>query len=188
MSRRRNNENQWRRKLKKRIVDAMGGKCVCCGYNECLSCLTLHHLNPEEKEFTLGKMKSNPQDWEKIIRELKKCVLVCNRCHVELHEGLREIPVDAKRFDERYSKFAREFKNKCPLCGDIKSAHRKTCDKKSCMSAIRRNEKNHKNRIDWEEIDLEGLLKQFITYNAVAQFLGVSNTLIRKKAKDMGIV
>jgi len=48
--------------------------------------LTFHHRNPDEKEFTLGQIKDN--NWDKIIKELKKCDLVCFNCHMEIHEKL----------------------------------------------------------------------------------------------------
>lgn len=75
---------QWRRRTKQKAVDYKGGKCTLCGYSKCLRNLTFHHLNPSEKSFqiccTLG--------WERIKKELDKCILVCCRCHGEIEEGL----------------------------------------------------------------------------------------------------
>ena len=31
-----------------------GGKCEKCGYNKYLGALEFHHLNSEEKDFTIG--------------------------------------------------------------------------------------------------------------------------------------
>lgn len=84
--------NKWRKKTKQRIVAAMGGKCYVCGYNKCDEVLSLHHLDPSKKEFSMGAMRANPISWERIVVELKKCVMVCSNCHGEIHYGIIELP------------------------------------------------------------------------------------------------
>jgi predicted HNH restriction endonuclease len=64
----------------------MGGKCVVCGYDRCSRALEFHHLNPNEKEFTIGFNKN--MKFEKALNEAKKCKLVCSNCHREIHDGL----------------------------------------------------------------------------------------------------
>ncbi|MCD6402557.1 hypothetical protein J7L36_01765 [bacterium] len=88
-----------RKKLKAMAVEYKGGKCAICGYNKCLDCLVFHRLNPEEKDFGLST-KGLTRSWEKIKRELDKCILLCVRCHCELHAGELQLPraiVDEKR-------------------------------------------------------------------------------------------
>jgi hypothetical protein len=88
-----------RKKLKEMAARYKGGKCFICGYSRCLDCLTFHHLDPAEKDFGLSLDKLN-RSWEKIKKELDKCVLLCVRCHCELHAGLLQLPreiVDEKR-------------------------------------------------------------------------------------------
>jgi hypothetical protein len=80
---------QSRQKTKRRAVALMGGKCVICGYDRCIAALTFHHINPTEKELEFG---SYSIAWSRVEEELKKCILVCNRCHVEIHTGLISIP------------------------------------------------------------------------------------------------
>lgn len=80
---------QSRQKTKKRAVELMGGKCRICSYDRCIAALTFHHINPNEKELELG---SYSIAWSRVEKELKKCILVCNRCHVEIHAGLISIP------------------------------------------------------------------------------------------------
>lgn len=65
----------------------MGGKCIICGYDKCLSALAFHHINPWDKEFEIGSKMS----WEVIVQELKKCELVCSNCHAEIHEGFHPL-------------------------------------------------------------------------------------------------
>lgn len=53
-----NNNNYGNQKLRglKRKYEAIlkkGGKCENCGYNENISALDFHHINPEDKEFQL---------------------------------------------------------------------------------------------------------------------------------------
>mgnify|MGYP000647417744 CR=1 FL=1 len=73
-----------RRKVKLMAVDYKGGKCEKCSYNKCIGALEFHHLNPEEKDFHLGE-KGHCTSWEKVKRELDKCILVCANCHREIH-------------------------------------------------------------------------------------------------------
>lgn len=74
-----------RKEIKQKLIDYKGGKCARCGYNLCNEALEFHHLNPEEKEFTLSV---NHQSFDKLKLEADKCILLCCRCHRELHAGL----------------------------------------------------------------------------------------------------
>ena len=46
--------------------------------------MDFHHIDPEAKDFTIA---DNMTSWERILPELAKCVLLCARCHREVHEG-----------------------------------------------------------------------------------------------------
>ena len=70
--------------LKNKAISYMGGCCQICGYNKCEAALHFHHLNPHEKDFTISS-KSN---WEDIVDELDKCILLCANCHISYHNGL----------------------------------------------------------------------------------------------------
>lgn len=72
------------------MVAYKGGCCSACGYKKSLAAMDFHHLNPAEKDFEIGGLSSN---WEKIAKELDKCVLLCANCHRELHEELSLIPI-----------------------------------------------------------------------------------------------
>lgn len=62
-----------------------GGKCVVCGFDDVTrpEVFDFHHVDPREKEYTLGKMKSF--SWEHIKEELDKCILLCGNCHRTMH-------------------------------------------------------------------------------------------------------
>jgi len=82
-----------RKRIKFKAVDYKGGSCVVCGYNKCLSALEFHHLEPSEKDFHLSHAATNTWSWDRIKIELDKCVLLCCRCHREIHAGLAILPV-----------------------------------------------------------------------------------------------
>lgn len=65
-----------------------GGKCERCGYDTYLGALDFHHINPDEKDFTIGNRDFKLVD---CIIESKKCVLLCANCHREIHANLWDI-------------------------------------------------------------------------------------------------
>ena len=80
---------EWLSTQKQKAVDYKGGKCIVCGYNKCLEALEFHHKNPLEKDIKLKSAGMNrKQSFEKSKEELDKCVLLCCRCHREVHSGL----------------------------------------------------------------------------------------------------
>lgn len=83
-----------RKQLKEKAVQYLGGKCIVCGYNSCAQALVAHHLDPSKKEFNLAQ-KGYTRSWERVKAELDKCVLLCCRCHSELHCGFISLPLSA---------------------------------------------------------------------------------------------
>lgn len=69
--------------LKEILVEKAGGKCNKCGYDKCIAALDFHHRNPEEKEINVAS-SANANIAQK-LEEIKKCDLLCARCHRELH-------------------------------------------------------------------------------------------------------
>lgn len=70
---------------KKIIVQKFGGHCSVCGYKKNLSALTFHHLNPSSKFFKLDLRSLSNRKQSSIDAEIKKCILICQNCHAELH-------------------------------------------------------------------------------------------------------
>lgn len=64
--------------------------CAKCGYcnrgnsNDYIGALDFHHVNPVDKEFQLVASSMVLKN-ERIVNELNKCILLCNRCHQEIH-------------------------------------------------------------------------------------------------------
>jgi hypothetical protein len=76
-------------KRKHQSIEYKGGKCKVCGYNKYYGALEFHHLNPNEKDFGISAARSF--NFEKIKKELDKCVLVCSNCHREIHSGITTV-------------------------------------------------------------------------------------------------
>lgn len=78
-----------RKQLRDRAVKYKGGKCILCGYNRCQAALDFHHVDPTQKEFGIS-MDGITRSWERVLKELDKCVLVCSNCHREIHVGIMQ--------------------------------------------------------------------------------------------------
>ena len=77
---------RFRSNSKKKAIKHLGGKCQRCGYDKCARALQFHHIDPNEKDFQISG--SNNKSWEKIEKELEKCILVCSNCHAEIHDEI----------------------------------------------------------------------------------------------------
>lgn len=73
----------WRKRKKVELVEYKGGKCEICGYNKSYNVLQFHHINPDEKDFTISRKSYS---LERLKKEVDKCILVCANCHIEIHE------------------------------------------------------------------------------------------------------
>jgi len=74
----------------KKVYDLVGTKCWKCGYDNGLKgtpILDFHHVNPDEKKFPLGNREIAMHAWDRIVEEIEKCILLCCRCHREVHYG-----------------------------------------------------------------------------------------------------
>jgi hypothetical protein len=72
-----------RQKIKQKAIKYKGGKCEKWGYDKCEWALDFHHLDKNQKEFSLAQYLVVA--WERVQRELDKCILICSNCHRELH-------------------------------------------------------------------------------------------------------
>lgn len=124
---------QSNQRKKQRLVRIMGGKCYCCGYNKCLKALEFHHLDPNNKDFSISENAYIAFD--KAAEEVKKCVLVCANCHREIHAGLIQLPKEVNCFNEEEKKRVDQelynLKHKklfyCKDCGKIISSGAMRC-------------------------------------------------------------
>ena len=73
-----------RKKIRQMAVELKGGKCERCGYNRCIEALEFHHINPSRKDFNVSQ-RGYTRSWERVVKELEKCIMLCANCHRELH-------------------------------------------------------------------------------------------------------
>ncbi len=78
-------------KLRQMAREHGGGKCEICGYNKCSRALVFHHLDPKTKKFGVSD-KGLTRSWEKTKAEIEKCILLCSNCHMEIHDGITQLP------------------------------------------------------------------------------------------------
>lgn len=173
---------RWRKNTKRRLLEAMGGKCIICNYSRCDAALDFHHKDPEEKDFSLGAARASIKNWKQLVEEVKKCVILCAICHREYHEGLVKIPDIQIEFDKRFEDY-KEFDKQesltpCLICGKLKNKENVTC---SASCAARRRSK-----IDWSTVELKELIKDN-PITKIAEQLGVSDVAVHKRLKKLGL-
>jgi hypothetical protein len=59
------------------------GGCILCGYNKSPAALDFHHLEKDKKGWGIGTMMYG--NWDVLMREIDKCILLCSNCHREIH-------------------------------------------------------------------------------------------------------
>lgn len=80
-----------RKKVREMAINYKGNKCMVCGYNRCIQALEFHHIGNSQKDFGISD-KGYTRSWEKVKKEIDKCVLLCANCHRELHVGITQLP------------------------------------------------------------------------------------------------
>ncbi len=82
-------DRRWQQKARKerkqKLIDLLGGQCSKCGYKRCNAALDFHHL--EDKNFGISNF-GLCRSWEKLVKEVKKCILLCKNCHTEMHHNM----------------------------------------------------------------------------------------------------
>lgn len=99
--------DMWAKKI--RAINYIGGKCAKCGDNNIFH-LCFHHL--KDKDFELSHILSHR--WSIILNEIKKCELLCNNCHHELHYSENVVDESLRKNKEIYLEYK---ETKCIMCG-----------------------------------------------------------------------
>ena len=64
--------------------------CKVCGYSKktherfTTEALDFHHYR-KNKKHNVGNMIRDGFSWKNILKEIKKCIVICCRCHAEVH-------------------------------------------------------------------------------------------------------
>ena len=170
---------EWRRRAKIELVQYKGGKCERCGYDKCIDALEFHHLNPDDKDFTVsGKSWSI----EKLKNEVDKCILVCSNCHKEIHVETRH-KLEANKSDEKifvYKKKEIKEKPKCKICDNKCKTSASVYCSNECFDIGRAENIPTKT-------DFVFKLKELHNFVQIGKYYNVSDNSIRKWCKKYDI-
>lgn len=197
------------RNRKKRRIEIVygitGTACWKCGYDigeNSYKMLDFHHIR--DKKFALSAREITNLCWEKVYSEMKKCVLLCCRCHREQLFGIiseEEIfgifnnkwkEIHSLRSDEELKNiipkkikvFQRNeirqiIKKYCSVCGK-KIRHMGLC--KDCHGIKQR-------RVEWPSKEiLLACLTNKKSWCSIGRKYGVSDNAVRKWARRYGII
>ena len=64
-------------RMKKYLCDK---KCEMCGEND-IVVLDFDHIIPKNKSFSIASGIRNGKNWDDILKEIKKCRILCANCH-----------------------------------------------------------------------------------------------------------
>lgn len=68
---------EWLREYKSRLV-------CSCGEDH-IACLEFHHPDPAEKEIAVSQAITDGWSRERVLQEIKKCIVLCANCHRKIH-------------------------------------------------------------------------------------------------------
>jgi hypothetical protein len=167
-------KNRWIDR-KKKAIGLFGGKCSRCGYHKNYAAFDFHHVNPSEKEFDWRKLRL--KKWESVVKELKKCCLLCKNCHAEVHNPGAAL-TDSKT-DNNFLNIEITSTGRCPQCSS--DVFGTTYCSVGCSSASRRKVK----RPNRDEL---AKMIETSNYCAIARRYKVSDNAVRKWAKNYGLL
>jgi hypothetical protein len=81
-------KNQARRKERREwYLNILSTKfCIVC-QEATPECLSWHHLDPKEKDDGVPQLLNSFRSKERILKEMDKCVVLCENCHRKVHSG-----------------------------------------------------------------------------------------------------
>ena len=85
--------SEWRRRVKRRLVERAGGACELCGFDDHPAALHFHHLDPASKAFSISR-EGTTRSYAEVEAEADECVLVCANCHAKIEAGAAERSIE----------------------------------------------------------------------------------------------
>lgn len=111
-------------KIKEYFIDFLGGQCNICGSRETLE---FDHINSKDKKFAISKFLTYSK--KVIFKELKKCQLLCKKCHI--YKTIQDLGYEvAKGTHGNISAYKYCGPPKCNLCKEANRKYRKIYYKK----------------------------------------------------------
>ena len=170
------------RRNKRKAIEYKGGKCNKCGYNKCINALDFHHRDPTIKDKNWDRIRA--RNWDKIVKEIDKCDLLCSNCHRELHDKIF-VP---KYYLKNIGKIKKEPKpliiKKCKQCKEeftTKKDKRKFCSVECSKIFARKVKRPSKN-------ELKSIIESKKSFVQIGKDFGVSDSSVRKWAKQYEII
>lgn len=115
---------QRRATRRRRLVELLGSQCIKCGSVENLQ---FDHIVPGSRSFVLSG-KWLDQAWEKILKEVNKCQLLCYPCHVNKTKECGESGGGHNKnnnpFEHGTMRCYQETSCKCEICKIAKRMYR----------------------------------------------------------------
>lgn len=188
-----NSKQYWRKIIKHRSIEALGGKCIICGntFDDC--CYDFHHIDSSQKDFAISSINTNgARTWLQIRDELRKCALLCANCHRKYHNGLVNFDTTKNYFNDAFYDWdwcnARAFNinkgiplntsnTKCPLCNKEKSPRSNLCA--DCAQI-------HKHKFEIGRDELKELIYN-LPFAQIGKMFGVSDKAICKRCISYGL-
>jgi len=184
----------WRKRTKTRMVAAFGGYCAICGVSgpECI--FDFHHLDPKDKKHGMSTRINAMRKWSTIVKELRKCVLLCANCHRMLHHGGAMLPKKYNSFNAgftNYKKYKKTNKKRvsraiqnCIVCNKSLDNWWATKYTKYCSNRCRAlDTRKVKNRPEKDILISE---IEELGYCGAGRKYGVSDNAIRKWLRSYG--
>ena len=169
------------KRRKTNLKKVFHSRCCLCGFDAFQDALEFHHVNPEEKSFSICGSNNQTKALATQLEEMKKCILVCANCHRGIHQNLCSIPDNWKDFyDEEVANQLLDELEKtkthqivyCQRCGKEISDKRATyCSE--CAHLMSRV-------CDRPERDELKELIRTLPFTRIAEKYGVSDNAIRK--------
>lgn len=77
--------------IRDKVYGIVGETCWCCGYSKGKigrSVLDFHHMDRTSKSFSISRLAMTNFKWSRVWIEMKKCALLCCRCHREVEYNI----------------------------------------------------------------------------------------------------
>jgi len=164
---------QKRKKL--HAVIMFGGKCQICGYDRCINALEFHHLDKNTKDEKPSYIILR-RSWEKVKKELDKCILVCANCHREIHAEENPLNLDLRIYSKPW------IKKECKFC----HSDFETKNDKQIYCSLKCHQFSSRKTMRPTKEELITLINEN-SWVSIGKMFGVSDNAVRKWAKNYKI-
>jgi hypothetical protein len=97
---------------KRNFVIGLTAGCQICKYNRCRDVICFHHVRNKEFPLTVRKFQHSA---EVLLKELRKCVILCHNCHTEHHAGILS-HINMQELNQQFSIIMERNFSKFKIC------------------------------------------------------------------------